>query len=88
MKRAALAVGLFAATPAWLVAQAFVTVARTNDIATGVVALELPTEVRLKSSPCSDSSALIVFYPPYVKTKIGTITCGSQVLDRYQIEKQ
>jgi hypothetical protein len=88
MKRAILAAALLAVAPAWLVAQQFISVARTNEIASGVVAFELPTEVRLKVSPCSNASALVVFYPPYVKTKIGTITCGSQVLDQYQVEKQ
>jgi len=26
--------------------------------------------------------------PPFRKTKIGTITCGTTVLDRYQVEKK
>jgi hypothetical protein len=88
MKRVAFLAALLAVVPVWLLAQQAVSVARPSEIASGVVALELPSEVRLQVSPCSNASPLIVFYPPYVKTRIGTVTCGSKVLDQFQIEKK
>lgn len=75
------------ASTAW-VQQREVVVARVGDVAAGTIALLNEKELRLDTSPCDAKAVVVVFYPPYVKTKIGTVTCGTRVIDRYQAEKK
>lgn len=70
------------------VAAQVTTEAQRGDIASGVVVMETPTELRLQTSPCTPGGHVVLFYAPYVKTKVGNIRCGSQVLDRIQVEKR
>ena len=62
--------------------------AKKGDIASGTIATETAKELRLKTEPCSTKTTVVVFYPPFTKTKIGTIKCGTTLLDRYQVEKK
>ena len=65
-------------------------IAKTGDVASGTIAAETVKGLQLKTEPCntSNKSTIVVFSPPFRKTKIGTITCGTTVLDRYQVEKK
>jgi hypothetical protein len=63
-------------------------VAQPGDIASGVLITDTVGELRLKTAPCDENSTVVVFYAEYRKSKIGQVTCGDQVLDRYQVEKK
>jgi hypothetical protein len=88
MKILRLSVLVLAALPLWVGAQGRVIEAGRDDIATGAVILDTGAELRLNTSPCGGNANVIVFYAPYTKSRIGTLRCGSQVIDRYQVAKQ
>ena len=62
--------------------------AQKGDIANGIVGLEDQKQLRLNTDPCNAKSDVVIFYPPYTKTKVGPVKCGDAVLERYQVEKK
>jgi hypothetical protein len=62
--------------------------ARPGDVASGVVVLESPRELRLRVDPCRESD-VVVFYAPFTKSRLGAGTCGNgQAFDRFQVEQR
>jgi hypothetical protein len=88
MKIAGYCLIAFAALPTFVVGQGAVTEAKRDDVASGVIVLETPTEIRVNITPCSNAGNVVVFYQPFNKVKLGTVTCGSRTLDRFQVEKR
>lgn len=76
------------AVPALLSRDSQTVVAKPGELASGVLTLESENEARLEVARCEGRSRIVVFYPPFTKTRIGELKCGGLAFDRYQLEKR